>query len=319
MDMRQLRYFVQIVESGSLSKASRQLFIAQPALSQQMARLEGEVGKPLLVRSVRGVVPTLNGDALYQHAKFMLRQLDEALIIARQEYSAVKGRVTLGLPPTTAHILGLPLLKHLKGKYPRITLNVVEALSAQLEDMARLGQLDLAVLIRQTGGSDLGLEALLEEDLYVILPAASKLVAPKRKSLKLAEVAKLPLVLPSSNPSNSLRRNIMLEFEHANLSVNLVAEVDSLLLLLRLIAEGEGLTIRTMSVTQVLHTPAYWRCLPISDAKLILTQYLYALPLDKLSASASIVQIELKEVIRQMSLRGDWPGARLVKSAPYSA
>ena len=51
MDMRQLRYYVQIVESGSLSKASRQLFIAQPALSQQMARLESEVGKPLLIRS----------------------------------------------------------------------------------------------------------------------------------------------------------------------------------------------------------------------------------------------------------------------------
>ena len=57
MDFRQLKYFVQIVESGSLSKASRQLFIAQPALSAQMARLEDHVGKPLLVRSVRGVTP----------------------------------------------------------------------------------------------------------------------------------------------------------------------------------------------------------------------------------------------------------------------
>ena len=51
MDMRQLRYFVQIVESGRLAKASRQLFIAQPALSHQMARLEDEVGKPPLVHS----------------------------------------------------------------------------------------------------------------------------------------------------------------------------------------------------------------------------------------------------------------------------
>ena len=73
MDMRQLRYFVQIVESGSLAKASRQLFIAQPALSQQMSRLEDEVGKPLFVRSSKGVSPTENGDALYHHAKFMLR------------------------------------------------------------------------------------------------------------------------------------------------------------------------------------------------------------------------------------------------------
>ena len=118
MDMRQLRYFVQIVESGSLAKASRQLFIAQPALSQQMARLEDEVGKPLLVRSSRGVVPTDNGEALYHHAKFMLRQLDQAVAVARQDTAALSGRVTLGLAPTTVCQLGLPLMQHLRAKYP---------------------------------------------------------------------------------------------------------------------------------------------------------------------------------------------------------
>ncbi len=76
MDLRQLRYFAQIVESGSLSKASRCLFVAQPALSQQIAKLEDEVGKPLLQRSTRGVTPTDNGLALYHHARFVLRQLD---------------------------------------------------------------------------------------------------------------------------------------------------------------------------------------------------------------------------------------------------
>lgn len=135
MDMRQLKYFVQIVESGSLSKASLQLFVAQPSLSQQMARLEEEVGRVLLVRSVRGVRPTPNGEALYHHAKFMLRQLDEAVAVAQQDLEGWTGRVTLGLPPTTVHVVGLPLVKHLKLRYPGITLNVVEALSAQLEDM----------------------------------------------------------------------------------------------------------------------------------------------------------------------------------------
>lgn len=65
MDLRQRRYFVQIVESSSLATASRQLFVAQPALSQQTARLEDEVGKSLRVRSSRGVTPTENGEALY--------------------------------------------------------------------------------------------------------------------------------------------------------------------------------------------------------------------------------------------------------------
>ena len=76
MDLRQLRYFTVIVESGSFAKASRQLYIAQPSLSQQVAKLEDEIGKQLLSRSSKGVVPTENGLALYHHARFILRQFD---------------------------------------------------------------------------------------------------------------------------------------------------------------------------------------------------------------------------------------------------
>jgi len=113
VDLRQLRYFAHIIECGSLSKASRQLFIAQPALSQQLGKLEDEVGKPLLNRSSKGVVPTDNGLALYHHAKFMLRQLDQALSIARQESGEVHGMVTVGLPATTVSALGLPLVQRI--------------------------------------------------------------------------------------------------------------------------------------------------------------------------------------------------------------
>ena len=127
-----LRYFTQIVESGSLSKASRQLFIAQPALSQQLSKLEGEVGKPLLTRSSRGVAPTDNGLALYHHARFMLRQLDQALSIARKESGAVQGMVSVGLPATTVAALGLPLVRRIRERYPSILLNVVEGMSGHL-------------------------------------------------------------------------------------------------------------------------------------------------------------------------------------------
>src|SRR3546814_17295117 len=70
VDIRQLRYFVQIVESGSLSKDSRQLYVAQPALSQQLAKLEDKVGQPMLHRSSKGVSPTENGPAPDPHPRF---------------------------------------------------------------------------------------------------------------------------------------------------------------------------------------------------------------------------------------------------------
>jgi LysR family tcuABC transcriptional regulator len=313
MDMRQLKYFVQIVESGSLAKASRQLFIAQPALSQQMARLEDEVGKSLLVRSSRGVAPTENGEALYHHAKFMLRQMDQAVAVARQETAAVSGRVALGLAPTTVCRLGLPLTLHLRAKYPGLRLNVVEGLSGHLEHMTRNGQLDLAVLFSQTAASDLSVEPLLDEELFVILPATSPLVARDRVSLPLREVAELPLILPS--PGHGLRRRIALEFERISLPLDAVAEIDSLPLLMSCVAQGMGATIKPMAAIHALgDTPQRWRCLRIADAAMTRPNYLYALPPQKLSPCAAVVRDELRRVVRQLVETGAWQGVTLSPS-----
>lgn len=310
MDTRQLRYFVQIVESGSLSKASRQLFIAQPALTAQMIRLEGEVGKPLLVRSVRGVTPTENGLALYQHAKFVLRQLEEATFIARQEYSGIQGRVTLGLTATATCVLGMPLLRHLRQAYPGIVLNVIAALPAFLEDMARSDRLDVALLNNQTAASDFSSEALLEEDLFVILASDSTLLPKKQTSITLAELAALPLVLPS--PAHGLRRMLMTEFERQKLAVHPVAELDSLMLTMRYVLDGGAATLQPMSATLAFDAPDALRCLSISDAKLSWTNYLYTLPVQKLSTSGAIVQAELKRVLREVVEKGVWGGVRLL-------
>ncbi len=310
MDMRQLRYFVQIVESGSLAKASRQLFIAQPALSQQMARLEGEVGKSLLVRSSRGVVPTENGEALYHHAKFMLRQLDQAVAVARQDTAALSGRVALGLAPTTVCQLGLPLLQHLRAKHPGVQLNVIEGLSGHLEHMTRVGQLDLAVLFSQTAASELTVEPLLEEELFVILPADSPLVAPGQVALTLQEVAALPLILPS--PGHGLRRRIALEFERVNLPLDAVAEIDSLPLLMACVGRGMGATIKPMAAIHALgDTPQRWRCLRIVDAAMSRTNYLYALPPLKLSPCAAVVRDEIRAVVHRLVQSGEWRGVEL--------
>lgn len=317
MDMRQLRYFVQIVESGSLAKASRQLFIAQPALSQQMARLEHEVGKALLVRSSRGVSPTENGSALYHHAKFMLRQLDQAVSVARQDTAALSGRVTLGLAPTTNCQVGLPLIRHLREKWPAVMVNVVEGLSGHLEHMTRVGQLDLAVLFSRKAAAELTVEQLLEEDLFVILPARSEIVPAGRTSVTMAEVAALPLILPS--PGHGLRRRIALEFDRANVVIDPVAEIDSLPLLMHCLADGMGATIKPMAATRALDSPQHWRAIRISDAELSRTNYLYALPPEKLSACAAVVRDELRMLVHRLVESGQWQGVHLAQQPVTTA
>jgi LysR family transcriptional regulator, regulatory protein for tcuABC len=317
VDTRQLKYYVQVVESGSLSKASRQLFIVQPALSQQMARLEEEVGKPLLIRSVRGVVPTENGEALYHHAKFILRQLDEAVSIARQEHSNVRGRVALGLAPSTSCVLGLPLLRQLKQRYPGILLNIVVGLPGHLDERARQSQLDIAILFSKTAASELTFEPLLEEELFVMVPNGSSLIPVEKQSLTVSEVAALPLVL--SSPHHNIRRKIMLEFERAGLEANVVAEIDSLELVMRYVAEGGGATLQPAAATLTMGKPEQWRCLRISQASMNRPNYLYALPFEKLSPGASVVRAEVKQVVQQLVKSGAWQGVRLACTAPELA
>jgi LysR family tcuABC transcriptional regulator len=314
MDLRQLRYFVQIVESGSLAKASRQLFIAQPALSQQMARLEDEVGKPLLLRSSRGVVPTDNGEALYHHARFMLRQLEQAVSVARQDSAALSGRVAVGLAPTTVCALGLPLIEHLRGIHPGVVVNVIEGLSGHLEHMTRIGQLDLAVLFSPTAASELSAEPLLSEELFVIVGADTALAPPGQASLTLREVAALPLVLPS--PGHGLRRRIALEFERAALPLQVVAEIDSLPLLMQCIGRGLGATIKPMAAVHALgDQPGRWRTLRIADAQMTRPNFLYTLPPQKLSPCAAVVRNELKRVVQRLVREGQWQGVSLTAPA----
>lgn len=313
MDLRQLRYFAQIVESGSLSKASLCLFVAQPALSQQLAKLEDEVGKPLLHRSARGVTPTDNGLALYHHARFMLRQMDQALSIARQEAGEVRGMVSLGLPSTTLVALGLPLMRCVHAKYPGILLNVVEGMSGHIAQMMRLGQLDLAILFTNDVSTKLDATPLLDEELFVLMPRDSDLVPARQPSITVAEVAKLPLILPTG--THGLRRRVVAEFERRDLTPHVVAEIDSLTLLMNCVYDGMGVTIKPMSALRHEgERGKHWRAVAIADAKILRRNYVYSIARDLLSPAASAVAIELQDTARTLVLSGEWRGVALVES-----
>ena len=311
MDLRQLKYFVQIVDSGSLAKASRQLYIAQPALSQQLSKLEAEVGKPLLIRSSKGVTPTENGAALLHHARFMLRQLEQALSVARQEPGTVHGMVSVGLAATTICALGVPFVRRIRERYPGIVLNVVEGMSGHLRQMMQTGQLDLVILFARDTIPELVADPLVDEELFVLLPTHSKLIAQRRVKVSIAEAAQLPLILPTS--MHGLRRRIVAEFEQRNLSATVVAEIDSLSLLLACVDEGIGVTIKPMAAAlQAGQLRKGWRCLAISDANMKRQNFLYSVVPERLSPAAAVVRTELKETVKNLVQSGAWKGVELL-------
>lgn len=123
MNFRRLKYFVKIVDIGSLTQAAEVLHIAQPALSQQVATLEGELNQQLLIRTKRGVTPTDAGKILYTHARAILRQCEQAQLAVHNVGQALSGQVSIGFAPEP--------LRHLSPcpYYRRFALNSRRSLS----------------------------------------------------------------------------------------------------------------------------------------------------------------------------------------------
>ncbi len=306
MDIRQLRYYTRIVEMGSLSKASRSLHVAQPALSQQIAKLEDDVGKQLLIRSAKGVTPNETGRALYHQARLILRQIDQAMTIARSDNGEIKGVVSIGLPATTVAAVGLPLVRRVRERYPGISLNVVEAMSGHIEHLIRENQLDLAVIFTRDLPSDLHEEALMVEELFLIMSQEDTTFG-NRDAVTMAEVAQVPLILPTSE--HGLRRRIEAEFESRALRPNVVAEIDSLSLVMSCVNDGIGATIKPRgAILQETQRGRSYRVLRVADAQLRRSNYLYSLAPDMLTSAASVVRGELRDIVSDLVAGGGGDG-----------
>jgi LysR family nitrogen assimilation transcriptional regulator len=242
MDLKQLEYFVRVAEMGSFTRASVALDVAQPALSRQIRLLEVELRQNLLTRNGRGAVPTEAGKLLLEHGRGILHQV----ALTREELNASRGalagKVSIGLPPSLSKLITVPLVKAFKQHMPQAQLTLTEGFSLLMHEGLRVGNLDMCVLYNPDQSSDLEMSTLHEDELVLISPAGSagsgKATKKKPDSVHLADVAALPLILPSR--PNAFR--ILIEGEMMTLGKrpNVIFEVDGLNAILSLVKEGMG-------------------------------------------------------------------------------
>ncbi len=305
MELRQLRYFAKVCQTGSMGRAALELGLATSALSQQISRLEGELATRLLQRQRTGVVPTDAGLAFLQQAELTLRHADDAVRAAQT--ARLSGHVSIGLASTTASILGVPLLAAMADRYPNVRLHLVEALSGHLAIMLNGRQLDLAVLFRADVGRRWSVVPLLDERLYLI-GAATLPGLPTGPRVRLAQLAELPLILPSA--SHGLRALIDSAFARVRVAPRLRAEIDGLALLMDAVHAGHGATIQPGAAAARLR-PGALRVLPLADAHTRRRNLLASLSDDELSPAALAARVVLAEVARTLVGDGRWIGASL--------
>lgn len=234
MDVRQLRYFLAIARSGSITRAAQELNVAQPALSQQMTNLEAELGVRLLNRSQRGVVVTDAGARLTRHGEAILRQMLHAIADVQSCHDAPSGPVSIGLPSSLALELTLPLLGAIEARHPALEPRIVENHSGYLADLLRGGQLDLALIFEVEDPSRFVLQKVLTEPLYLVSAPGGAFAG--RGEVTLADLAGAPLI--TTTAMNGLRRLIELQAARQGVTVTFRRELDSLQAIKRLVAAG---------------------------------------------------------------------------------
>lgn len=312
MDLRQLRYFVAIVEQGSFSRAATFLHVAQPALSLHVRNMEADLGTPLLFRTPRGVEPTEAGTILLRHARIILDQLTVAEEEIRGHQNDPEGEVRLGLPGTIGQILAVPLITAVHLRYPKIKLRIAEAMSGFVLEWLREERIDLAILYGQSEDHGIKTEKLLAEKLQFFGPAAglrSERLPPPGSEMAFADVARLPLILPGKG--HGLRELLNRHASTAKQDLNSVIDVDSYGNIKLLVEEGLGYSILPENAIAAEVLDDRLRSWTIAKPLIMRHIHLAHSANRPMTNAVAVVQSLARETLRHLARTGRWVGAQI--------
>jgi LysR family nitrogen assimilation transcriptional regulator len=304
MDLRQLRYFVGIVQAGSLSRAADQLHVAQSAISHHLASLESELDKQLVTRGPKGVVLTEAGAVLYRHAEAILRQVEFAKQDAMSALTVPSGHVSIGFPSALSAILGYELFLRMRTAYPQILLHVADANSSLLRERLDNGRLDIAVLFAGKPERGLAVEPLLLEELFYV--TADMDTAP----ISIADVASHPLLV--AGPGSGIQRVAQQAFKQRGLSITAIGEIDTINTLRRAVASGIGNTILPWSALYEGDREITLNYRRFADVALVRPVALCFSELAQRSPAVEAVASTLRNLVRELVGTNRWQGVSLI-------
>ena len=238
MELEQIEYFVRVAELGSFTRASSALGIAQPALSRKIRQLEVELRQNLLVRNGRGATTTDAGKLLLEHGRGILHQVQRLREELGRVRGSLAGRVAIGLPPSIAKVLTVPLTREFRAKLPQAALAISEGLSVAMQDAILNGKLDLALLYGAVPTPGLEITPLLDEDLFLVQRQGQR---NQSEAVTLKDVAALPLIIPTR--PNAIRMLVESEMANINCHPNIVLEIDGVPAILDLVLDGAGCAV----------------------------------------------------------------------------
>ena len=250
MDLKQLEYFVRVADLRSFTRASIDIDVAQPALSRQVRQLEVELRQNLLIRNGRGVTLTEAGELFLDHARGILHQVERAREAVDHLRGAFAGRVAVGLPPSLAKRLTVPLSRAFRQRLPNATLSITESLSTAMQSALMAGHLDIALVYNPLPSNEVDSVEILEEELFLVEPAAN---AASRDPLPLLDLAAVPMVIPTR--PNAIRTVVDLALANISRRPLIAMEIDGVAAILDLVLDGFGHAVLPMNAVLTAPDP----------------------------------------------------------------
>ncbi|HWF33955.1 MAG TPA: LysR substrate-binding domain-containing protein [Solirubrobacteraceae bacterium] len=260
MELRQLKYLLALAEERHFTRAAAREHIAQPALSQQIRRLEDEVGLPLVERTTRRVALTEAGELLVARARRILAEVDAAHTELQGLRGVQSGHVTVGAMHTMGPVDVSLVLALFHERHPGVELTVREQSSEELAEMLRVDELDLAFLsvTERIESHGLGLQQLVSEEIVAVLPRDHPLA--ERRRIRMAELSderfisyrdgsRLREVLMSAGRDAGFEPHVTLESNESQRIRRLVARRLGVAILPRSDAEDPGAEIAAVTLT----------------------------------------------------------------------
>lgn len=239
MEIHQLRYFCAVARTGSFTRAAQREHLAQPSLSQQVRKLEDELGSPLFDRLGRAVQLTQFGEAFLPRAEGILRQVDEARSEIQEMAGSEQGKLVIGAIPTVAPYYLPSRLAAFVRKFPRARISVIEDVTLEIIEHVHRGTIDLALLALPAPATHCQCQELLRERLYLVVPRHHRLA--KLSEAGLVQIENDPFLLLKEG--HCFRENTLAACGRARLQPNVIFESGQFNSILAMVAAGIGVSV----------------------------------------------------------------------------
>lgn len=242
MNLQQIETFVCVAETGSFSKAAMLLDIAQPALSRQVRALETQLRETLLIRTGRGVVLTDAGRRLLEHGHAIMQRVTLAQEDLTSHRDEPVGRIVVGLPPSLARRLTLPLIDLFRQEMPKAKLAIAEGFSVNIAEWLTTGRMDLGLVYTPEPQVNIEVLPVAQEPLCLVGPVSQ---LEGLSQIAFAEISQYPLIMPQRG--QIFRKLMEAQATLSQVKLNVVWEVSSVPAILDLVRSGYGFAALTAS------------------------------------------------------------------------